>query len=156
MQYIDTKQAAQILKITPRRVVYLLQQKRIRGAYKIGKAWAIPLYCGKPNVSRGTRGPKPRWTKPRLPGAKIIHVNGQAISKNQKDNGIRPVISVKQSVNNRDRNDYGHEVEIYGYCRLVYRPDKPRSCGATLWIETYAGVDIVTFIGNRNLRIQRQ
>ncbi|MCL2938211.1 MAG: helix-turn-helix domain-containing protein, partial [Trichodesmium sp. MAG_R02] len=29
----------------------------------------------------------------------------------------------------------GHEIEIHGPCRIVYRPDLPHSCGATVWIE---------------------
>jgi hypothetical protein len=28
------------------------------------------------------------------------------------------------------------EVEILGSSKLVYRPDKPLSCGAKVWIET--------------------
>ena len=28
------------------------------------------------------------------------------------------------------------EVEIQGPSKMVYRPDKPRPCGAKLWIET--------------------
>jgi hypothetical protein len=29
---------------------------------------------------------------------------------------------------------YYHEVEITGTCRMIYRPDKPLSCGAVLWL----------------------
>ena len=41
------------------------------------------------------------------------------------------------------KNNYGHEVEINGPCRVVYSPDKPLSCGAKVWIETEAGVVVV-------------
>lgn len=39
-------------------------------------------------------------------------------------------------------NDYAHEVEIPGPSKVVYSPDKPLSCGATVWIETQDGVII--------------
>jgi len=40
-------------------------------------------------------------------------------------------------------NDYGHEVEIDGPCKVVYRPNKPLSCGAKVWIETKSEVKIL-------------
>jgi hypothetical protein len=39
---------------------------------------------------------------------------------------------------------YVREVAINGPCKLVYRPDKPLKCGATLWIETESEVSIET------------
>ncbi len=41
----------------------------------------------------------------------------------------------------------GHEMEINGPCRIVYRPEKPHSCGATVWIETLATVTVFNFDG---------
>ena len=41
----------------------------------------------------------------------------------------------------------GHEVEIHGPCRIVYRPDLPHSCGATVWIETLATVTVFNLDG---------
>jgi len=32
------------------------------------------------------------------------------------------------------------EIVIYGQCAVVYRPDKPLSCGARVWIETNGAV----------------
>lgn len=66
-----------------------------------------------------------------------LHVNQHAIKANQKDRGSRPVLTVKTSKENRKGNTAvilhpdGTEV-----ARLVYRPDKPLSCGARVWIET--------------------
>lgn len=40
-------------------------------------------------------------------------------------------------------NTYAHEVEVLGPSRLVYSPDKPLSCGARVWIETFADMLIV-------------
>ena len=36
----------------------------------------------------------------------------------------------------------GHEVEVLGPSKIVYRPDKPMSCGERVWIETEAEVNI--------------
>ncbi|MGB5971338.1 MAG: hypothetical protein WA865_07680 [Spirulinaceae cyanobacterium] len=144
MQYIDTRKAAAMLKITPRRVVYLLQQRRFKGAYKIGKVWAIPLFKGKPKISRGTRGPAPRWCQPRVGPVKIIHVNGGAISRNKKKTKLEELEAVI-SVKHNQANHYGHEVDIYGPCRLTYSYDKAKYGGARLWIETYAEVEVFNF-----------
>ena len=38
---------------------------------------------------------------------------------------------------------YCMEVEIDGPSRMVYRPNKPRPCGAKLWIETDASVTLI-------------
>ena len=69
---------------------------------------------------------------------KRIHVNQHNIRANVKDNGKRPVITVKTY----KTNQYGHEVVIHGESKVVYRPDKPLSCGAKVWIETDADVEI--------------
>jgi|TARA_B110000908_G_C10078973_1_gene368671 hypothetical protein len=37
---------------------------------------------------------------------------------------------------------YGSEVDILGPSKMIYSPDKPRPCGAKLWIETEAEVFI--------------
>jgi hypothetical protein len=66
----------------------------------------------------------------------IIHVNQHKIRSNQQTGSIEPVITVKTYKDNR----YGHEVEVLGPARIVYRPDKPLSCGAKVWIETEAEV----------------
>ena len=39
-------------------------------------------------------------------------------------------------------NRYAREVEILGESKVIYRPDKPLSCGAKVWIETEAEVKI--------------
>lgn len=67
-----------------------------------------------------------------------IHVNQHVIRKNAKSGDRDPVLTVKTYKS----NNYGHEVEISGPCRVVYRPDKPLSCGARVWIETDSEVTI--------------
>ncbi|MGB3693423.1 MAG: hypothetical protein WA865_15995 [Spirulinaceae cyanobacterium] len=140
MELIDTKKAARMLRVTPRRVLYLLQQQRIKGAYKSGKAWTIPLYRGKPKVSRGKRGPAPRWGKPYSSAVKAIYVSRQVITKNKQNNEFEPVISLNQG---NYKNIYAHEADIKGPCRIIYNLDKPHDGGATLWIETYAEVEMI-------------
>ena len=47
-------------------------------------------------------------------------------------------------------NDYGHEAVLYDknnnpVATVIYRPEKPLSCGARVWIETQGRVDVVTY-----------
>jgi len=71
---------------------------------------------------------------------KIIHINQHVIRKNSKTGERKPVITVKTYKS----NDYAHEVSIDGPCKIIYRPDKPLSCGAKVWIETEFNVNITT------------
>ena len=73
-----------------------------------------------------------------------IHVNQHIIKKNRKTGECEPVLTVKTYKS----NDYAHEVIIRGkdgeeVARVVYRPDKPLSCGAHVWIETDGAVELV-------------
>ena len=61
----------------------------------------------------------------------IIHVNRAHIAANAKDNGDRPVYTIKQ----RNKTRYAREVYIDGPSRLVYN-GRSLSCGARAWIET--------------------
>ncbi|MEQ8539053.1 MAG: DNA-binding protein [Coleofasciculus sp. D1-CHI-01] len=155
---VGTTQAAQLLNISTARLRALLLAGRVEGAYKTGKMWLMPLFNGKPIIKRGTRGPTPRWRNPRKPAKTIIHVNSQRIrsNKNKKDDLRQPVITVKkwrgkQGTGEQDQGDktsntnvYGHEVEIPGGCRVIYRPDNP-ICGAQVWIETRYDVRVISW-----------
>jgi hypothetical protein len=68
----------------------------------------------------------------------IIHVNQHVIKRNVKNGTDDPVITVK----NYKSNTYAREVAIHGPAKVVYSPDKPLSCGARVWIETEAEVEI--------------
>ncbi len=70
----------------------------------------------------------------------VVHVNQHTIKKNRASGRNDPVLTVK----NYKQNTYAHEVEIDGPCRIVYRPNAPLSCGATVWIETTAPVKTIT------------
>ena len=69
---------------------------------------------------------------------KIIHINQHIIKKNAKTGTREPVITVKTYKS----NDYAHEVYVDGPCKIKYSPDKPLSCGAHEWIETFADTEI--------------
>jgi hypothetical protein len=69
----------------------------------------------------------------------IIHVNQHVIKSNRKNKIENPVLTVKTYKENR----YAHEVDIKGDCKVVYSPNKPLSCGAHVWIETYNEVTII-------------
>lgn len=66
----------------------------------------------------------------------IIHVNQHVVKANAKNNTNDPVLTVKTYKS----NTYAHTVDILGASKVVYRPDKPLSCGARVWIETEAEV----------------
>lgn len=66
----------------------------------------------------------------------IIHVNQHVIRSNRKKGERKPVLTVKRG----RTNTYALSVEIQGPSVVVYSPDKPLSCGATVWIETHSEV----------------
>ena len=72
----------------------------------------------------------------RIKMLKRIHVNQHNIRSNKKNGTNKPVITVKTSKS----NDYAHNVEVLGPSKVIYRPDKPLSCGAKVWIETNSEV----------------
>jgi len=69
----------------------------------------------------------------------IIHVNQHVIRANAKNGTNEPVLTVKTYKENK----YAHAVNINGASRIVYSPDKPLSCGAKVWIETQAEVEVM-------------
>ncbi len=137
---VGTQEAARILNISSSRLRLLLSEGRVEGAYKTGRIWLIPLFQGKPIISKGKRGPAPRWRNPRKPAKTIIHINRHKISYNQKHSSQEAVISVKRNKTNL----YGHEVEIPGGCRIIYRPDNPICGGARVWIESLYPVKVIS------------
>jgi hypothetical protein len=69
----------------------------------------------------------------------IIHINRNIIQRNAKHNLEEPVCRVEKN----GVVKYCMEVDIKGPSRMVYSPSKPRTCGAKLWIETYADVELI-------------
>ena len=70
----------------------------------------------------------------------IIHVNQHVIKANRKHGTNKPVLTVKTYKSNK----YAHEVTIDGPSKVIYRPDKPLSCGAQVWIECDGEVILTT------------
>lgn len=71
----------------------------------------------------------------------VIHVNQHAIRLNRKRGTNDPVLTIKTY----KTNDYAHEASIINregvvVAKIIYRPDKPLSCGATCWVETHLEV----------------
>jgi hypothetical protein len=135
--FIDTIQTAKLLGVSTSRVRLLLKQGRIRGAYKLGRFWVIPLTNGMPVISKGTRGPAASFKSARQSAKSIIRINRQSVDRNYKQSKFEPVISVKTG----NRNIYGHEVEINGPCRIVYSRERTLF-GARVWIETLSKVEV--------------
>lgn len=52
MEFLTTKQAAELWGISPRRVALLCAQRRIPGTVKAGKTWLLPPDAKKPLDSR--------------------------------------------------------------------------------------------------------
>lgn len=69
---------------------------------------------------------------------KRIHINQHRIRANAKHGTNEPVVTIKAGKS----NTYCHSVEILGPSRVVYRPCKPLSCGARVWIETDSDIVI--------------
>lgn len=74
----------------------------------------------------------------------VIHINRHKIDKNRKTGSREPVITCK----NYKGNNYGDTVIIKDkrgkeVARIVYTPDKPLSCGASVYIETKADLEIL-------------
>ncbi|MDJ0511659.1 MAG: hypothetical protein QNJ64_20770 [Crocosphaera sp.] len=63
----------------------------------------------------------------------------------REENTNLDVVSAKRGSKNLAT---GHEIEIHGPCRIVYRPEKPHTCGATVWIETLATATVFDFDGS--------
>ena len=67
---------------------------------------------------------------------KIIHVNQHKIKHNTKHGTDEPVLTIKTYKD----NDYAHEAVLRTkdgeqVAKIIYRPHKPLSCGARVWIE---------------------
>jgi hypothetical protein len=69
----------------------------------------------------------------------IIHVNQHAVKANAKNGTNDPVLTVKTYKDNR----YAHTVDVKGPSKIVYSPNKPLSCGARVWVETQAEVEVL-------------
>lgn len=139
MECVGTVKAAFLLKICPQRVRQLLAEGRIKGAFKKGRFWQIPLYNGIPKVIVGKRGPKGKWSKQRQRSLTHIHVNSNNIKQNIGSKEIKPVVIVRQGT----KTFYCHQIDICGPSRIAYSPHESLRGGAKVWIEVEPDVVIV-------------
>ncbi len=143
MKIVGTTEAAFLLGISVSRLRVLLKENRVRDAKKVGRVWVIPLYKGVPKVQDCHRGPKGKWRQQKRTVPNYIHVNKNAITSNKKDHTYKPVITIKQGTE-KHRNTYCHYVDIQGPCRVIYRPDREKACGATVWIEVAPNIPLIS------------
>jgi len=70
----------------------------------------------------------------------IVHVNQHNIKANAKGDD-KPVLTVKDYKQNR-KGQKATVIDSRGYVvgAFVYSPEKPLSCGAKVWFETYNDV----------------
>ena len=71
---------------------------------------------------------------------KRIHVNQHNIRSNKTKGTDLPVITIKTYKD----NTYANRIKICGDSEVIYCPDRPLSCGARVWIETDAEVEIIS------------
>lgn len=57
MDYITVKEAAQKWGVTPRRVQILCSQEKIKGAYRFGRSWMIPMRAVLPSSAKANQVP---------------------------------------------------------------------------------------------------
>lgn len=67
-------------------------------------------------------------------------MNQAVIRRNLKTGEREPVLTIKSYKANR----YAHDVVIHGESRVMYSPDRPLNCGARVWIETHAEVEVLS------------
>lgn len=79
-----------------------------------------------------------RAPKLRAGTIKRLHVDQHVIKQNRSTGSNNPPVTVQLSTGSLKC----HEAIIHGKSRLVHRPHEPLSCGARLWIETRARVEI--------------
>lgn len=63
----------------------------------------------------------------------IIVINRHIIRANKKNNTRKPPIRVSRT--KYSKPVYYKELTLPVGCKVIYNPDKPLPCGATVWIE---------------------
>ena len=68
-----------------------------------------------------------------------IHVNQHIVRKNRKSGAREPVLTVKTYKS----NTYASEITGPGPFSIIYRPDSPLPCGATVWVECDGDIVVI-------------
>ena len=69
---------------------------------------------------------------------KRVHVNQHIVKANKKTGAQDSVITVQW----RNKSYTAKRLKILGPSTAIYSPDKPLKCGARVWIETTAPIEI--------------
>ena len=69
---------------------------------------------------------------------KRIHVNQHNLKWNRTHDDKRPPISVITYKG----TTHGDKIDIQGPSEIIHRPEKPLSCGAHIWVETHACLEL--------------
>lgn len=93
----------------------------------------MPDTCPRPATRPYTPMVMPAGTLKRL------HVNQHIIRANIKAEQDAPAVTVQW----KGKSYVGRDVVVRGECTLMQRMDKPLSCGARIWLETTAEVEIL-------------
>lgn len=134
------------VKLTPkklyREVMETSRDKLKRAAVRSLKSREIP---DAPDGGKISGKAIERWLDSLEHGPKrkltVIHVNQHVIRYNLKHGRNEPPLTVRKGRSGR-KAQRANEVVIHGPSRVIHRPHKPLSCGARVWIETYALVEL--------------
>jgi hypothetical protein len=80
---------------------------------------------------------------------KRIHINRHTMTRNWKENTFKEAIGVEYHEGGKKKKAYAHDVLVAGPTRII-QSQKPLSCGAKCWIETYAKVELATWEGKEH------
>ncbi len=141
MVFVGTIEAAHLLGICHQRVRQLLKEGRIKGAEKVGRFWQIPTFKGIPQIIKGRRGPQGTWKKRPQQASNYICVNQHKIRKNKTQGNMEEGIILVKNGKNKTYSEC-HYLEIKGPARLVYQPNRPLGCGATVWLEVDPNIEL--------------
>ena len=136
MRSVGTVEAAFLLDLSPQRVRQLLQQNRIKGAYKKNGKWRIPLYNYMPRVKSRRKGPKGTWRHRLQRVHTYVHVLRDPIAANihRIKEGL-PLLPTMEVVRGSRRGRHFHRVTISGPSEVVHCTKEPIRTGARVWVE---------------------
>jgi len=68
-----------------------------------------------------------------------IHINSNTLRSNKKHGTSKPPITIRKG---NKVIGYVNALKILGESTVMYQPDNPLPCGAKVWIETEAPIEI--------------
>lgn len=71
---------------------------------------------------------------------KRIYINRHVIKANAAPGATKQQPPI--TVYTRGKTYHGFGIRLFGVSHVVYRPEKPLRCGATVWIETKGALEL--------------